>query len=182
MKNRKHELTRFDFDVFRFVNSEDVIAMSAEEIGEYLLLLCESWTLNKNCTLPNDPRFLARIARVREVSSLVLKKFDLLRNGRLRNRRLFSEWRASLKRSESARKSALVRFHGKDANAMRTHSERNAHSIALQYKEETPAQNRRVSQDPAERLRRRQGKDIRFREEQEVRREARSGAPSPSYR
>src|SRR5579872_1779363 len=103
MPVRERELTRFDFKVNRFLNSEDVDRMTAEEVGCYMLLLCKAWVLGKDCTLPDDPQYLARIGRVEKVSELVMSKFYLVDHEgirRWRNGVLYEEWQAGLKRSK----------------------------------------------------------------------------------
>jgi uncharacterized protein YdaU (DUF1376 family) len=99
------DMTRFDFHVNRFLDSEDVQRMSAEEVGQYILLLCEAWRLHKEATLPADPDYLSRVARVRKVSPRVMKKFfpvDMQtldgKEVRLRNKRLFEEWQKAINR------------------------------------------------------------------------------------
>jgi uncharacterized protein YdaU (DUF1376 family) len=98
------DLTRFDFHVNRFLDSEDVQQMSAEEVGQYILLLCEAWRLHKGASLPNNQSYLTRIARG-PVSPNVMKKFSLvtldMENGledRLRNKRLYEEWQKAINR------------------------------------------------------------------------------------
>src|ERR1700730_11776339 len=98
------EYTRFDFHVHDFLNSEDVKQMTAEEVGQYILLLCEAWVIGKEATLPDNPKYLARIARVPEVSPLVMSKFykvEMECGPRLRNKGMYIEWQATVKRSES---------------------------------------------------------------------------------
>ena len=72
------DLTRFDFHVVRFMNSYDVEIMTDAEIGQYLLLLCKSWLLAHDATLPDDVEYLSRIARTTKVSERVLAKFPLV--------------------------------------------------------------------------------------------------------
>jgi uncharacterized protein YdaU (DUF1376 family) len=107
------DLTRFDFHVLRFMKSLDVMAMSAEEVGAYILLLSESWLIGDECTLPDDPELLARLARVKRVSERVMKKFPVVDTQwgmRRRNEVLFTEWLATVSRSDSARKSVETRW------------------------------------------------------------------------
>jgi uncharacterized protein YdaU (DUF1376 family) len=99
------DLTRFDFHVVRFMNSYDVEVMTAEEIGQYLLLLCKSWLLQKEAGLPNDPAYLAKIARVEKVSERVLAKFPVVETAwgpMRRNNTLYEEWVAAEQRSDKA--------------------------------------------------------------------------------
>lgn len=96
------DLTRFDFHALRFTKSLDVMSMSAEEVGCYILLLCESWLIGDNCTLPDNPEILARLGRVSQISDKVLKKFPLEETEwgpRRRNPVLYAEWMEAMKRS-----------------------------------------------------------------------------------
>ena len=72
------DLTRFDFHAKRIYFSESVRAMSAEEVGQYLLLLIEAWMGGKDTTLPKDSVYLAQLARVKEVSPHVMNQFHLV--------------------------------------------------------------------------------------------------------
>lgn len=106
------DLTRFDFHVVRFMNSYDVEIMTAEEVGQFLLLLCKSWLLQKDTALPNDPAYLARIARSEKVSEHVLAKFPLVETpwGTMRrNETLYQEWLAAAARSDSGRERVAAR-------------------------------------------------------------------------
>ncbi len=101
------DLTRFDFHVHRFLNSEDVERMTAEEVGQYILLLCKSWILEKDASLPDDLEYMARHARARkEVSPLVLKKFPLVETQfgvRRQNPTLYAEWKLAQERRDMAK-------------------------------------------------------------------------------
>lgn len=108
------ELERYDFYVYRFMESESVTEMSASEVGQYLLLLNKSWTLKKDATLPKDPQTLAKYARVDKVSDRVLKMFEEVQTPdgtRLRNETMYQEWIKALKRVQSGRNAAAVRWH-----------------------------------------------------------------------
>src|SRR5215813_11179914 len=83
-----------------FMSSPDVSLMTAEEIGSFFLLLQNAWLAGENCTLPNDPARLAKLARVEKVSELVLSKFSADKDGRLFNPRLLDEWKDAVKRSK----------------------------------------------------------------------------------
>ncbi len=116
-------LTRFDFDAADFLASEDVAAMTAAEVGQYVLLLCAAWLGGKDATLPNDHRTLARLARATtgRVSPVVMRKFISTGRGRLGNLRLSAEWKAACARaqvrSEKAGKAAAKRWNN-DAQSM----------------------------------------------------------------
>lgn len=106
MLDKKIRFHRFDFYVDNFLNSEEVKVMTAEEVGQFILLLCEAWILGKEATLPDSPSYLARIARSNAVSELVMSKFDLVETEfgiRRRNNPLYREWQAAIERSNSAR-------------------------------------------------------------------------------
>ena len=110
------DLTRFDFHALRFDQSECVARMTAEEVGQYMLLLVRAWLMGKDTTLPDDLAFLARVARVDEVSPIVLQKFPVIQTPfgpRRRNEVLYNEWLAAVGRDISASES------GKLGNAIR---------------------------------------------------------------
>src|SRR5208337_4010658 len=100
-----NEPNRFDFYPTRFLESEDVERMTAAEVGCYIILLCKSWTLAKEATLPDDPQFLADQCGVKSVSDLVLKKFPVVQTPtgpRRRNEVLYGEWMMAKDRQASA--------------------------------------------------------------------------------
>lgn len=99
------DLTRFDFHAKRFYFSESVRAMSAEEVGQYMLLLIEAWMGGKDTTLPNNGVYLAQLARAKEVSPLVMSQFHLVETQwgqRYQNETLFEEWLVCTQRQEAA--------------------------------------------------------------------------------
>jgi uncharacterized protein YdaU (DUF1376 family) len=105
------------FYVYDFMCCEDVMMMTAEEVGQYCLLLFTAWLGGKDCTLPNDRKFLERAARG-SASSLVLSKFKE-ENGRLVNeaqREIWNEgkelWQAA---SEAGKRGNEKRWHKKDS-------------------------------------------------------------------
>lgn len=111
------DLTRFDFHVIRFMNSYDVEMMTNSEIGQYILLLCKAWLLQKDATLPDDPVYLAFTAKTDKVSERVLAKFPLVETqwGTMRqNAALFEEWCRASGRSDSGKERAEKRW-GKDS-------------------------------------------------------------------
>jgi uncharacterized protein YdaU (DUF1376 family) len=108
-------LTRFDFDAADFLESEDVAAMTAAEVGQLMLLFSHAWLSGKDATLPKDPKILAKLARSpRGVSPKVLRKFQPTRDDRLHNPRLTSEWEAAClragRRHEKAQRAAEERW------------------------------------------------------------------------
>jgi uncharacterized protein YdaU (DUF1376 family) len=54
----------FPLYVADFVADDRVEAMSTEQVGSYVLLLCKAWTQEVVGTVPDDDRVLARWARV----------------------------------------------------------------------------------------------------------------------
>jgi len=108
------DLTRFDFHALRFTKSEHVQAMSDAEVGQYILLLCEAWLLQKDASLPMDMVYLARIARAKKVATKVLDQFPQVETQwgqRLQNPTLLEEWRAATARSNGGRKAVAVRWN-----------------------------------------------------------------------
>jgi len=100
------DFTRFDFHAKRFYFSDSVRIMSAEEVGQYILLLVEAWMGGKDASLPDNPKMLARMARVDTVSDSVLAMFPIVQTElgpRRRNETLYAEWTAALERSETGR-------------------------------------------------------------------------------
>jgi uncharacterized protein YdaU (DUF1376 family) len=121
------DLTRFDFHVVRFMNSETVERMSCEEVGQYVLLLCKAWLLGKEASLPDDLPYLAKQARSRKLSPLVLEKFPIIQTSegsRRRNDILYGEWLLARDRQASASE------RGKKGNEVR-YSESNSDDVAM---------------------------------------------------
>lgn len=119
------ELTRMDFHVSRFIESEDVEEMDACEVGQFCLLLFKAWLLAKDVTLTTDDAKLAKYARVDKVSPLVLKQFpveDTFWGPRRRNPVQLSVWEAAKARSDAGKTAAAKRWD------KRPHSEGNATS------------------------------------------------------
>ncbi len=107
------DLTRFDFHAKKFYFSEDVQVMSAEEVGQYLLLLVAAWLGGKDTSLPDNAVLLARMARVSKVSELVLAKFPVVETEhgpRRRNDTLYGEWRAANLRVQNGKENAHRRW------------------------------------------------------------------------
>lgn len=86
-------------------------AMSAEEVGIYMRLLCYQWTHEG---LPADDRVLRRVAGTRKmIPAAVLAKFDTGEDGMLRNPRLEAVRREQAEFRESRAESARKRWSGK---------------------------------------------------------------------
>jgi uncharacterized protein YdaU (DUF1376 family) len=95
----KIDLTRFDFRALRFLKSEDVEIMTAEEVGQFVLLMCHAWLGGKDASLPNNPTLLAKYARCERVSDAVMREWNEGPAGRLYNETLSEEWDAAVSRS-----------------------------------------------------------------------------------
>jgi uncharacterized protein YdaU (DUF1376 family) len=98
-KNSKGpDLTFFRFNAYKWSNSESVEMMTAEECGQYILLLVKAWNGGKDTTLPDDLAWLAKQARSRRVSERVLAMFPVvsdsgdIHHGRRRNQTLYDVW------------------------------------------------------------------------------------------
>lgn len=105
-----------------------VEAMTTEQVGGYILLLCKAWWEDPAGSLPNDDSILARWARMDEAKwaegkSAVLAPFTLGQDGRWHQKRMRSEWEklyAVRKRREKAAKiGASERWMNKRENANR---------------------------------------------------------------
>ena len=110
------DLTRFDFNVHNFLNSESVETMTDAEVGQYVLLLSKSWALAKDASLPDNSALLARWAHCDSVSLNVLKKFPQVETAdgaRRRNGVLFTEWQRAVTRSQQKRDAVNVRWENK---------------------------------------------------------------------
>ena len=95
------DLTRFDFNAFRFTKSFSIRQMSNEEIGQYILLLSEAWLGGKETSLPDNPDILASLARCKKISDKVLAMFPLVETETgpvRRNDTLYAEWMATQER------------------------------------------------------------------------------------
>lgn len=145
MENFSADLTRFDFHVNRFLGSEDVQQMTAEEVGQYILLLCEAWRLHKGASLPKDKQYLSRVARVKTVSPRVMKKFHTVEietsdgtiEVRIRNQRLYEEWQKAVNRyqkfSKGARKTNETRWGSESPSDSPSDSGSERQATAIPY-------------------------------------------------
>ena len=123
------ELTRMDFHVARFMNSDDVDEMSDAEVGQFCLLLFRAWLGAKDCTLPVEEEKLLRHARTTKISPIVLKQFPVVETewgARRQNLTQIKEWEQAKIRSEAGKVAADRRWgraDEPDAPAMPAHSE-----------------------------------------------------------
>lgn len=120
-----------------FTGSAD---MQPETVGIYIRLLCKLWNLPDG--LPTDLKKLARLALVSEKvftkcwhSDLLSEKFILNDKNNITNERLEIVRGERLEKSTKARESALIKWElerqKSDANAVQTHSERNANGMHI---------------------------------------------------
>lgn len=110
----------FPFYVRDFASDGKVEAMTTEEVGAYILLLCKAWLEEPPGTLPADDAVLARWARVDPVtwstcSARVLAPFTLSsRDNRYVQKRMQLEYQKLLHtlqgRSEGGRRGAQTRW------------------------------------------------------------------------
>ena len=110
--------------------------MLPETVGIYIRLLSKLWNMPEG--LPNDLKKLARLSLVSERkfnqcwnNDMLSEKFFENSNGMLLNERLEIIREKRLRKSIVARESAEKRWTKTDANAMQTHSERNANGMHI---------------------------------------------------
>lgn len=92
----------------------DTTHLSTEEHGAYFLLLMAAWG-SEDCTLPNDERRLAALAKVpvnrwRKIAPTVLE-FWSYEKGRLFQKRLQKEWRYVREKRGKARAAIEARWN-----------------------------------------------------------------------
>lgn len=105
-----------------FAASGKVEAMTTEEVGAYMLLLCKAWLHDPPCAIPDDDRILARWTRLGDrwstAKAAVLSCFSKRADGFLYQERLEHEYRAlrslQRQRSEGGKRGAAKRWvsHG----------------------------------------------------------------------
>jgi uncharacterized protein YdaU (DUF1376 family) len=116
----------FPFYVNDFSADPVVEAMTAEQVGVYVLLLCKAWQLEPKGSIPDDDVALARWSRLTPkrwsiVKSGVLAAFRK-QDGRYVQKRLTEEAKKLSDRSDSAAESAHRRWSCKrNANASNSH-------------------------------------------------------------
>jgi uncharacterized protein YdaU (DUF1376 family) len=126
----------FHFNPADFAADKNVLAMTAEEVGAYILLLCVAWHEEPAGTLPNDDRLLARWARLDDerwakAKPAILSAFKSGSDGRLHQSRMKREFenlrRAQKEMSARNTKNAKARWHKHlDAEPMRPACESHA--------------------------------------------------------
>lgn len=139
------DLTRFTFQAKKWYCSETVRALSADECGQYILLLVEAWMSGKAASLPTDTSLLAKYARVKQVSRAVLACFPIVDTEfgkRRRNETLYKDWVESVTRSETAAKKANARWDKRqspsNATALPQHDASNAQENSIQINSNQP--------------------------------------------
>lgn len=102
----------FHFNPADFTADKNVLAMTAEEVGAYILLLCVAWHEEPAGTLPNDDRLLARWARLDDdrwakAKPAILSAFKSGSDGRLHQSRMKREFESlrRFQKEQSARNS-----------------------------------------------------------------------------
>lgn len=85
--------------------------MTAEEVGQFVLLMCHAWLGGKAASLPDNHKLLARYARCEQVSGTVLSQWEQGEDGRLYNQGLSEEWDAVLERSGHGKRGADARWN-----------------------------------------------------------------------
>lgn len=115
----------FQFYPADFTSDSKVEAMSTEEVGAYMLLLCKAWREEPPGSLPDDDRTLARWTRLTpdrwaEIRSSVLAPFTLGTDSRWHQKRMRLEFTELIKRRRLRAKAGKT---GADAR-WQTHSNR----------------------------------------------------------
>lgn len=90
---KSHDFPAFLFYPDDFSSDGKVEAMTTEEVGAYILLLCKAWRESPVGSIPADDAVLARWTRLTpdrwaECSSRVLAPFKLGTDGRWHQRRM----------------------------------------------------------------------------------------------
>lgn len=131
----------FNFYPDDFVSDGDVEAMTTEEVGAYMLLLCKAWREKPAATIPNDDRVLARWARLTpehwsECKAAVMAPWKLCKGGlRFVQPRLKKEYDKMLARRRERHESTTIAANARweKERSMRhacvTHKPRNANAV-----------------------------------------------------
>ena len=106
----------FLFYVDDFVSDGKVEAMTTEEVGAYILLLCKAWREEPPGSIPDDDRILARWARMDSerwsaCRTGVLAAFTLGTDARWHQKRMRKEFQKLHFLSQSADKQDLLQSH-----------------------------------------------------------------------
>jgi uncharacterized protein YdaU (DUF1376 family) len=124
MSGARAGLDHFPFYPDDFSGDAIVEAMTTEEVGAYLLLLCKAWREEPAGSIPDDDRVLARWARLtptkwRAARPAVLRAFVLGEDKRLHQKRMRAEFARVLEKSAKARASCVQRWKNAEAAAGR---------------------------------------------------------------
>lgn len=97
----------------------DTTHLTTEEHGAYFLLLMAAWG-SADCTLPNDEKRLAALAKMpisrwRKIAPTVLE-FWTIDKGRISQKRLLKEWAYVESKRDQARKAVAIREQRKAEN------------------------------------------------------------------
>lgn len=124
---RSDDYPAFLFYPDDFSGDGDVEAMTTEEVGAYILLICKAWREKPTATIPNDERVLARWARMTperftEAKASILRPWKLSKCGtrytqprlkkefdKLQTRRRSSSKAASIAATERWKKNGIMR-------------------------------------------------------------------------
>lgn len=133
----------FPFYPADWLSDPNVQFLSLEESGAYITLLSYMWRDGKDCALPDDDKYLARLlhvstrkwAKLREIlidgEHAVFKKTS---DGLIRNNRLDEEWVKANKVSKSRANAANARWSNEntdDANEVQVECKSNANASDL---------------------------------------------------
>ena len=142
----------FPFYVDDFISDSAVDAMTNEELGVYVRLLCKAWKESPVGTVPDDDELLAKWCRMkpsswRRVKTAVLRAF-VLGDGRWHQKRMELEWTKALVkiriRSEAGSKGAKGRWQ--------THGSANGNRIVLPMAKHGYSESESESQSESESL------------------------------
>lgn len=121
----KNHPPAFLFDPVDFANDGVVEAMTTEEVGAYILLMCKAWQEPIPATIPDDDRILAKWARMtpkawKQARPAVLRAWTHTEDGRWIQKRLRSSYEKAVeamrKRSQASATAAAARW---ESNASR---------------------------------------------------------------
>jgi uncharacterized protein YdaU (DUF1376 family) len=144
-----------------------VEAMTTEEVGAYILLLCKAWREEPVGSIPSTDGVLARWARLtpdrwEACKPAVLRAFTLRADSRLYQKRLEQEWQKlrgfARKKSQAGKAGANARWNRVrkaneenelDTTAMRPHSDRTADAMTNDSYSPSPPPSKNPPNPPA---------------------------------
>lgn len=139
------KIPHFAFYPADWLSDPKVKQLSLAEEGAYIHLLCLMWCLGKDCTLPDDSDFVAKLLHVppsrwqRLRSTLVAGTEPVIqinKEGKLTNARLQVEYYKALGLIEKKKEAAQKRWGG-HAGAMQVHSTSKADAMHKQCNKES---------------------------------------------